>query len=280
MFDNRAKSLLNQYHLASKTFSQLTGERLLATAGQSNEFYDFRPYQAGDELRHVDWKAYGRTGRLYTRIYQAERNIRVHILLDTSASMQLGGKLEQAKTLAKILSYTAKHSTGTQVHLFDGSSSPNIKKAANIYQAWDFIDKASITTAVPTKAIKNFALNNNRGLVLIISDLLDKNPLQETLVTLKRSGFDASFLQIMSQADLEPQAGHFEIVDIESQEKLLIGPREINAYKQAVQDFLSEIRQSVLHTGFRQVLFKVAETPFSLKQTISALVRKRILIRY
>ena len=58
MISPRSRALLDRYALASRALSQETGERLASEAGQSVEFHDFRPYDAGDELRYVDWKVY------------------------------------------------------------------------------------------------------------------------------------------------------------------------------------------------------------------------------
>ncbi len=80
-----------------------SGERLATEPGQSVEFHDFRPYQSGDELRYVDWRVYARTGRLYTRLHRAERAIHVHVVLDTSRSMQMGAKEDFARSLANLI---------------------------------------------------------------------------------------------------------------------------------------------------------------------------------
>ena len=281
MLSAKRRILLDRYTLASRVLSQKSGERLMREAGQSVEFYDFRPYQAGDELRYVDWKVYGRTGKLYTRLYQAERNIRVYILLDTSLSMSIGNKAKYAKVLAELLTYSSKRSIGTYVYLFNGSNQ-SVKKVADIPKVWSFIQDAPQLTESPVKAIKNFALVNKhgRGLVLIISDLFDESPLQKALVALKARGFDVSFLHVMSRADLEPKIGQFEVIDAESNEKMAVGPKEIIAYQEAVQNFLNTTRQSILKVGFRYVLLKTTETTASLEQlAFTNLIQKRILIK-
>ena len=67
------RALLSRYTLAPRQLNALAGERLTREAGGSLEFFDTRPYGVGDELRYVDWRAYARTGRLFTRLFQAER---------------------------------------------------------------------------------------------------------------------------------------------------------------------------------------------------------------
>ena len=73
MLTARSRALLDRYSLASRALSAVSGERASREPGQGVEFHDFRPYQPGDELRYVDWRVYARTGRLYTRLHQAER---------------------------------------------------------------------------------------------------------------------------------------------------------------------------------------------------------------
>ena len=61
------RALLSRYAPAPQVLGAFSGERLVREAGSSLEFFDVRPYGAGDELRYVDWKAYARTGKLWSR---------------------------------------------------------------------------------------------------------------------------------------------------------------------------------------------------------------------
>ena len=264
MISSRSRALLDRYALASRALSQETGERLASEAGQSVEFHDFRPYDAGDELRYVDWKVYARTGRLYTRLYQAERTIAVYVVLDTSPSMALGHKARYARLLAGLLSYVAQRDARSQVHLFDGQHSPPGVGRAGIAPVWAFIDEAPALkegSLNPTTALKNFALRSRfgagAGLALVISDLFDEAPLGPALAALKARGLDASFLQVVSEADLHPEEGQLELVDAESGERLAVGPDEVRAYREAVQGFVARTRGTVLQAGFRHVLLRV-----------------------
>ena len=117
------RALLSRYTLAPRTLQTFSGERLTREAGGSLEFFDTRPYGVGDELRYVDWKAYARTGRLMTRLFQAERTAALRVLLDTSPSMAVGGKLEAAQRVAALLVYAAL-GMPTQVERFGGTRSP------------------------------------------------------------------------------------------------------------------------------------------------------------
>src|SRR5579872_3998417 len=91
---------------------QSSGPRRSPRRGSSVEFADFREYAPGDDLRRVDWKAYGRLDRLFIRLYQAEEISTVTILIDRSASMGFGDppKSAFAAEIAAMFSYIALHS--------------------------------------------------------------------------------------------------------------------------------------------------------------------------
>jgi uncharacterized protein (DUF58 family) len=284
---SRSRALLDRYTLASHALSRESGERLATEAGQSVEFHDFRPYHTGDELRYVDWRVYARTGRLYTRLYQAERNISVHVVLDTSPSMNLGHKATYARLLASLLSYVAQRDARSQVHLFDGQQSAPGVGRAQIPAVWSFIAQAPPLKGQqpsPHDALKEFALNSRfpagAGLALIISDLLDETPLKPALAALRARGLDASFLQVMAHADLHPEEGQLELMDVESGQRLTVGPNEVRAYQQAVQEFIARTRSTILQAGFRHLLLRVPQDEEQLEAgALAELVRAGILTK-
>jgi uncharacterized protein (DUF58 family) len=283
MLTARTRKLLDRYALASTVLSQGSGEKVAREAGQSVEFYDFRSYQAGDELRYVDWKVYARTGRLYTRLYQAERAISLYIVLDTSPSMFLGGKMTYAKNLAQLLSFVAQRDSLSQVHFLDGNHNAPQQGPAKIGETWSFIESAKEATFNNTfEALKRFALkgkfSSGAGLVLVISDFFDEASLQPALVAFKARGLDASFLQVMSQDDVEPQEAQLELLDVETNEKLLVTPDEVRAYKKAVQSFIERTRRAILSAGFRHSLLVMNPQDLE-KQALSALLKAGILVK-
>src|SRR2546421_2913131 len=85
------------------------GRRRSPQAGSSMEFADFRRYSPGDDFRRIDWRAYARLERLFLRVFEAEENITVTILLDCSDSMYHGNpsKATLALQVAAALSYVA-----------------------------------------------------------------------------------------------------------------------------------------------------------------------------
>jgi uncharacterized protein (DUF58 family) len=286
MITTRTRAVLDRYALASRALSRTSGERLASEAGQSVEFYDFRQYQRGDELRYADWKVYARTGRLYTRLFQAERAIALYIILDTSPSMSLGNKAKYAKILAQLLSYVAQRDSVSQVYLLDGQHNAPAQGRARIGETWGFIDKAApLQTVQIVQGLKDVAVKSKfpagAGLALVISDLFDEASLQPALVALKTRGLDASFLQIVAESDLDPEEAQLEVTDIETGEKLLVTPDEVRAYKKSVQNFIDRTRRTILRAGFRHVLLRFGEeSEERLERTaFAALLRAGVLIK-
>jgi len=262
MLSDATRKLLDRYALASRALSRTSGERLAREAGQSVEFHDFRPYQPGDELRAVDWRVYARTGRVMTRLYQAERTIDVHVLLDTSRSMAIGGKLPYAVGVARLLAYVAHRDARVQVHdVRGGRSAAGIGRAA-LAAAWSTLADADTgpDAPMPVAAIRAFALGLPRvrgaGLVLVVSDLFDPAPLRPALLALRARGLDAAFLHVVAEDDLDPVPGRLEVVDAESGERMLAGPDEVDAYREAAQTFVRRTRAAINQAGYAHVLLR------------------------
>ncbi|HLU83749.1 MAG TPA: DUF58 domain-containing protein [Trueperaceae bacterium] len=261
----RSRAMLDRYGLSSRALSHQSGERSSREPGQSVEFHDFRPYQPGDELRYVDWRVYARTGRLYTRLYQADRAVRLHLLLDTSGSMSVGRKADFARILVQLLGYVAQRDAPTQLHLLDGRSSRQAQGMVGMRETWRFVDEAPVMAGSQPGALtglKQFALSlpavRGQALVIVVSDLFEEAPIQPALTALRARGVDAAFLQVVAADDLEPPDGLLELNDAESSSKLPVGSDEVRAYREEVRRYLDRTRTAILRAGFKHVLLKVA----------------------
>ncbi len=289
MIGERTRAQLDRYALATTALSYEAGERMAREPGQSIEFHDFRQYQPGDELRYVDWRAYARTGRLYTRLHQAERTIRLHLLLDTSPSMQLFGKARFMSQLGQQLLYLAQRESLAQVHAFSGTASRPSLGVRAIADTWAFMDRLASETdgtgPLPVQGIREFAtrtgLRSGRALVLVLSDLLDPAPLRPALTALRARGFDVSFLQLLADEDLEPREEMLELEDAESAEKLNVGPAEVREYRSAILRYVARTRSVILKAGFRHLLVRVpaVESADLELEVFRALLQSGIIIR-
>ena len=83
----------------------ITGLHKSPHRGFSVEFSEHREYTPGDEIRHLDWRAYARSDRYYVKLYEQETNLRATLVLDTSGSMKFAGKFDYGRHLAACIAY-------------------------------------------------------------------------------------------------------------------------------------------------------------------------------
>ncbi len=263
MISAAGRRALDRYALAAREMSAASGDRSARETGSSVEFQDFRSYQPGDELRAVDWRVYARSRRLVTRLYRAERTIDVHVVLDVSPSMGLAGKLDYARLVAELVSYVGQRDAITRVHTTAGAASPVAQGRVGLARAWGLLEEAAPVPGGPgpVEGVRSFALAlpkvRGAALAVVISDLFDPQPWRPALVALRARGLDAAFLQVVSDDDLHPPEGRFEVVDVESDERRTVGPEEVRAYRAAVQAFLRRTRSALAQAGFGHVLLRV-----------------------
>ena len=106
-FENDFLKKLEYLHVVSKRAlaGQNRADRLSPKRGRGLEFADHRPYAAGDDYRHIDWKAYKRLNRLLLRLFDEERDLSIYLMLDVSRSMAEPAKFDMARRIAAALCY-------------------------------------------------------------------------------------------------------------------------------------------------------------------------------
>ena len=287
-------ALLDRYALVTGARGARTGERSAREVGHSVEFLDYRPYQPGDEPRAVDWRAYARSGRLYTRLYHAERAAELHVLLDTSPSMRLHGKRRFAAAAARLLAGMARHEALGQVHVLNGRSSRPARGRRELARLWRFVDEAPETAAGETsladqlaRRVLSLPTHPGAAALVVLSDLLDPSPLRPVLAAARARRTDLVFVQTLARAELDPQPGRLELVDVEDGSTTEVGPQEARAYKEAVHAFVGRLRSEIAAAGQRHVLLPVppeagtAGTPEAQleREAFAALVRAGVVAR-
>src|SRR5262247_1028366 len=109
LFDDEFLKKLEYLNIISKRLfaGQLRAERRTRRRGTGLEFADYRAYVAGDDFRHLDWKAYLRLNRLILKLFEEEEDLPIYFFLDCSQSMNYGqpSKLDYAKRVAAALCY-------------------------------------------------------------------------------------------------------------------------------------------------------------------------------
>ncbi|MEM7251966.1 MAG: DUF58 domain-containing protein [Pseudomonadota bacterium] len=228
VFDAKFFSQLERLRLVADrpSHGDRPGERRGRRHGSSLDFADFRPYSQGDELRLIDWNIYGRLERLAVKLFHEERDLCLHLLVDTSGSMAVGkpSKLELAKRVAGALAYVglANHERVALGSLGDrarGMRPQSGRQKVNVLL--DAIDqiRAEGETSLGS-SVTHYARANARvgGVAVIVSDLLDPpEELEHALNRLFANGFEARVIQIVSQDELHPKLeGDLRMLSMES----------------------------------------------------------------
>ena len=230
--------------------------------GFSTEFRQHRPYRLGDDLKHLDWKLYARSDRLYTRQFRETTNLSVLLVLDCSASMAYPdtgvSKFRYAQVVCAALAYLAAdqgHAVGLMT-VENGKFSYVPARGGRVHLR-SLIAKIDRLTSGgewggPRVIARGAQLLRRRGIVMVISDFYDAE--DETRREMRRAaqrGHDVAMLQVLSREELSlPFAEHVELVDAESGDvRLVDGTAIAPAYNAAMAAFLERCRSSALRDG-------------------------------
>jgi len=237
----------------------LIGQHKSPYHGFSVEFAEHRAYGSGDEIRHIDWKLYGKTDRYYVKRYEEETNLRSYILLDTSQSMTYGSgeitKLDYGSYLSAALTHLMLNQRDAMgLVLFDEKIRKFIPPRAApshaniIMGALDKIQSANDTQIRPTLDYMAERIKK-RGLVILISDLLD-DPGQVLmgLNHFRHNKQEMIVFHLLDRQELEFQFGNrTKFRDLETDETITTEPWHIrSAYQELI-----EIQQRKYRLGCR-----------------------------
>jgi len=228
--------------------------------GASVDFAEHRGYTAGDDIRRVDWKLFGRTDRFYIKEYEADTNANFAVLLDTSKSMGFGSagitKLEYAKILAGCLTYMV-HRQRDRVGFaaFDDDIVEFVPcSAKHMDVTLHVLDRLKPTKpgsfAEPMKKLAEHY--GRKGMLVLVSDFYeDPQAIVEAVAPLRFRGHDMIVFHVLDPAELDfgyDQASAFE--DLESGEQIPVVPQAfaeqyralIREHSEALRTKFSELR--------------------------------------
>jgi len=272
--DPKVLASISNLELRARTAVEgfLSGLHKSPHRGFSVEFADYRHYNPGDDIRHVDWKIFARSGEHFIRQYQDETNVRCHILLDCSASMGYGSdnltKLEYGRTLASALSYfmfNQKDAVGLTT--FDNKileylpSKYRRGHLMKILRALAHLNPAEGTHLAQVISDLAFGLNR-KSLAIVISDLLDDEAaIFQGLQHLRFKGNDVIVFHIMDNAELTfPFERISEFEDSESHETVAVVPQAMReSYLEELEKFCGFYRKKCRGGGIDYCLLNTAE---------------------
>ncbi len=251
---------------ARKAFTGASkGEKRSTKRGSSVEFADFRQYNAGDDIRRIDWNAYARFDKLFLKMFLEEEDLDLSLFIDASASMQFGEptKLRAASQIAGALGYVGLANFDRVSAAFFGeklrAQMPPSRGKTAVPQLFRFLDtQEAVGKADFSLVCKRAALQAKRsGIAVVISDFLFADGYQTGLKTLAARGFETTVIQLLSREELEPSLiGDFKLVDVEDKtiKEVSISGSLLRAYKKNLDDYTSELRKFCLRYGMNYVL--------------------------
>ncbi|MDR3711079.1 MAG: DUF58 domain-containing protein [Capsulimonadaceae bacterium] len=275
--------------VARKSYAgRMKGERRTAKKGHSVEFADFRDYAPGDDLRYVDWKAYGRLDKLFLKLFREEEDLSVHLLIDNSKSMAFGAPITKARYAAGIaaaLGYIGlleyDRVTVTTFSAGLGQRLPHLRGRASIPTYLRFLSglEAPGGQTDLTGALRRYAEREAfPGLAIVLSDFLGEG-LKDGLYALLARGFEIVLIQILDPAEVEPAlAGDMRLVDAETGEELVvsISPFLLGEYQARLASLVEEISILSRRHGVEYVRV-TTQTPF--EETVLQYLRTGGLVR-
>jgi uncharacterized protein (DUF58 family) len=230
----------------------VTGLHKSPNRGFSVEFSEHREYVPGDELRHLDWRAYARSDRHYIKLYEQETNLRATLVVDNSASMNFGKKLDYARHLAACISYLLAHQQdlaglvasdeSIRVELPPGSSPAHLDR---LFRQLENL-QAGKGTNLPAHLHDLAERLPQRSMVIIISDLwLDAGELARALQHVRYRRRHAMVLHLLDKAEIDlPYERQVTLEDLETGERIAVDAASLRvAYQENVRDYLASLRR-------------------------------------
>jgi uncharacterized protein (DUF58 family) len=270
--------------LAIRARSGESGERVASRRGGSAEFLEHRPYAPGDDLRRVDWLAFARTGEPVLKLFRAEEDAVVRVLVDASASLDFGEptKLTIAKKLAAAIGYMALASSEraqviiggqglTCVHepLRGRGSLPRMLRELDVSSCAPGTDLASAIDGAVQRAARP-------GMLVVLSDFFDSGPVSGSLARAAAAGHDIGLVHVLSPEDIDPPwDGDLALEDAETQETLdvTLDDQAREAYLRRLQALQDSLRESARKLRGPYV---VAKTNRPLLEPLRSLVSRTV----
>ena len=247
--------------------------------GESIDFADYREYAPGDDFRRIDHNLWARLGVVMVRLFEAEDELPLRLIIDSSASMRFGAKFRVAQELAAVMSFLALAGGDrvypVQVPGQDGrsfSAGPPSRHLAGwpVLESWlEGLEPGGAGSLTP--AVHNLIGNATvRGPIVLISDLLD--PAWGKSLDAMGTAGSGTVLHVLAPDELEPElSGDLRLIDSESQKTIDLSTSSdaLAAYRSARDGFLAGAAARSRRAGLDYVL--VPAEAGAAERTVSAL---------
>lgn len=264
--------------------------------GFSVEFAEHRQYNPGDALRHIDWRVYGRSDKLFVKKYEEETNLRCCILLDTSSSMQFPKEKDRLSKLqyacvaaASLLQLMKRQLDASALALFDSTiyTRSDCRSTPAHYRALMTELSAVFDLDTPNKsshiaaAIHQIAEQiHRRSLVVIISDMMDDeantSSLFDALQHLRYNKHEVILLHILDkkqELDFTFENRPYEFVDMETSERVKLQPSQM---KEQYLTAISAFKKSIENQCYK---YNIARLEIDLSEPVDKILHSFLLKR-
>jgi uncharacterized protein (DUF58 family) len=225
--------------------------------GLSSEFEGHREYAQGDDVRHIDWKTYGKSDRYFIKEYREATNLKAYILLDSSSSMSYASdgwsKFDYAATLAASLAYLMlKQQDAVGLIVFSNKMEKMIPPRAtpgHLFALLKVLEDTAPRGETSAGAVLQELAGSikRRGLVLLISDLLESTEdVIRGLKQMRSRGSDVMVFHLLDRDEIEfPFNEPTVFEDLEEDLKILTDPHSIrSAYLKTINALIGEYKKS------------------------------------
>ncbi len=279
LHDSTALARFGQLEVIARRIveGEMIGQHESPFKGSSVEFVEHRQYTTGDEIRHIDWRAYGKTGRYYIKEFEEETNLQAYLVVDASGSMAYGGstatKFEYARVLAAALGYLLiGQRDAVGLVTFDQKIRDRIEPSTNpkTFQQLSAVLSARAPggeTGLAPFFRQLIPTLKRRSVVILISDFFDDLAvLQSALQQFRRSQHDVVMLQVIAPEEAEfpfEKPTLFRSLEVDG-ERILVDPHRLRKeYLEQFQAFQKQLQQLVTGCGYDLLQLTTAD-PFPL----------------
>lgn len=271
----------------------LAGVHRSRKRGASIEFSEHKVYTPGDDVRHIDWRAYARTDRFHIKQFEDETNLHIELLVDHSGSMAFKSeaqaspdspvisKLQYAKTLAAALSYLAlRQGDATGLFMFASDVTDELPARSSSTHLMEVLTRLARVEPADTtgivRAIDHFAKRQRRRTVaFVMSDLFDPDPdLMSAFRRLAARRHDVSVLHLLDGAELDfPYDNPSNFESMEDDRRLFVHPRALRTtFVAEMRAFIDRTARAMSEAG---IDYRLVDTRHPPARVLGELLRSR-----
>lgn len=254
LFDSTFYAKLNTLKLSTKLKlnAGMSGSRKSTAKGNSVEFSDFREYMLGDDIRRIDWNAYGRMDKLFVKLFMEEKEGLFHIMLDCSKSMDYGKKKKSilARRIAAALSYIVLNQLDrvylTTIKENEIKSTKGMTGRQSFQKILMELEHVTFEGTTDLKQGIMSKVYSSKGIVIIISDFFDQKQeqLEEMIKYLTYKKQEVVLIQTLALEEVHPELeGTLRMIDMETkqEERITMSQKVLKEYEKTLHRFQNNL---------------------------------------